>query len=506
MSPEVKQFREILFWPFRFEGDGGDEMREFLDRSNLWHRDKDWLNRCYRHNQQRPAQTAYGEFVYFHPFVQRFLFSDDPGYSPMQVWRRDDITGAAVSLRDSDQTVVELAVEQVRLFWFDLHDGHGVGIMTLEVQARSPLPLGTVQNLLDQFRRVYPPYWEDGSGGRFPLQVVWSKEDGSKLDCGQEPFAQFWNWADDRRTYPVAKHWRSLLYGDVESAQGWFGKLRQIEDERMPIMAWLAMDSPRALTHGDFVRLCFADDAGPSDTLPYASGFLTNFARDYCYDRYWAGDSINDLATAGPATDDPATAAQKRMTTRYMNCGYAFTMVGEDEERFYANGVSGALAHFRNHYFTMGLIAHFQKAALLSFSDSLSADTSQPGSRSLHKTARKTLRRLIDFTDRYWFVDLSNQIQARELYSQWRGHLGLDALYAQVMDEADKLSSYLEGENQERLEKIVFAVASVLALLQILIALGQGDSGGSAIVSALLILIAIGGAAAGSIWWWRDRR
>ena len=154
----------------------------------------------------------------------------------------------------------------------------------------------------------------------------------------------------------------------------------------------------------------------------------------------------------------------------------------------------------------MGLIAHFQKAALLSFSDSLSADTSQPGSRSLHKTARKTLRRLIDFTDRYWFVDLSNQIQARELYSQWRGHLGLDALYAQVMDEADKLSSYLEGENQERLEKIVFAVASVLALLQILIALGQGDSGGSAIVSALLILIAIGGAAAGSIWWWRDRR
>lgn len=456
MSRDIQQFREILFWPFRFEGNGGGDLQKFLECSSLWHRDEDWLKRDYRCDQARPDETAYAEFVYFHPFVQRFLYSEDSSVSPMKVWRRDDIVGAEVQLADRECPIVRLSVEQVRLFWFDLRDDHGVGILTLEVAATTPLPLSTVQNLLDQFRRVYPPYWEKGVAGRFPQWVTWETTDGSKLNCTQETFSQFWNWADKKRTYPVGKHWRSLLYGKVDPVPSWFDKLRQIEDERMPTMTWLAMDDPRQLTCGDFVRLCFADESGSSDNLPYAPTFLKNFERDYCYDRYWAHGSL----------DDEKSGAQSWMTTRYMNCGYAFTMVGQ-AGGFYTDAVSGALSHFRNHYFTMGLIAHFQKAALLSFSDCLSTDVSKPEDKGLHKNARKTLRRLIDFTDRYWFIDLSNQLQARELYSGWRQHLGLDTLYAQVMDEADKLSSYLEGENEVRLQWIVGAASVVVGLLPI---------------------------------------
>ena len=48
----------------------------------------------------------------------------------------------------------------------------------------------------------------------------------------------------------------------------------QIENKRIPIMTYLALNDPHALTRGDMVRLGFAAKWGESNTLPYAEHLL----------------------------------------------------------------------------------------------------------------------------------------------------------------------------------------------------------------------------------------
>ena len=58
----------------------------------------------------------------------------------------------------------------------------------------------------------------------------------------------------------------------------------------MPMMAYLALDDPRALTRNDFIRLGLVTGAasGRQRRLPYAEQHLADFEQRYCYDRFWA--------------------------------------------------------------------------------------------------------------------------------------------------------------------------------------------------------------------------
>ena len=131
---------------------------------------------------------------------------------------------------------------------------------------------------------------------------------------------------------------------------------RQIEDERIPFMAFLSLERPGDLMKGEFVRLAFADGNGQADTLPYSTAFLKDFENNHCYDRFW----------------DTITRGHKWMRNRFLCSGYGFVYVGDTSTRFFMNKETGAHAHFRHHYFQMGLIVHFHRAALLCFSDKLS--------------------------------------------------------------------------------------------------------------------------------------
>lgn len=85
-------------------------------------------------------------------------------------------------------------------------------------------------------------------------------------------------------------------------------RYRQLEYYRMPVMNYLAMEDPRELTRGDYVRLALVTGPGDSLTLPYSSRHLQDFEYRYCYDRYWEAESHG-------------------WSTRLMSCGHAFTIV-----------------------------------------------------------------------------------------------------------------------------------------------------------------------------------
>lgn len=443
-KPQIAHCREILFWPFFFE-DSSEMYFDQIIRSGGWQPETDWLQRQYHYRSsegKRAALTAYGEFVYFQPYVQRFLYQS----KVMKVWRRDDVVQLQVTLTElaagkRQQTpTINCSVEQLWLFRFTLGDMQ-LGMLALELRVEQSQPLSVIQNFLDQMRRVYPPYWESGVAKRFPWQVTFVQADGEERVFNSEPMSTALAAFNVQRTLPLSRHWRWLL--DRESTPQLEQALRHIEDERAQTMTFIAVENPRDLTRGDFVRLCFADDSGDSANLPYSEAILADFENRYCYDRFWVAD----------AREQPGS---NWMKTRILNCGYAFTLCGDvNEAAFFMNAESGGLSHFRNHYFMIALIIHFQRAALLLFSDRLSYAVDTTENKLLRERAKTTLHQFIDFTDRYWFEDISTQLQPQELYQQWRGHLKLAPLYQQVKEEAQLLTGYLDTHAVEQQNQAV---------------------------------------------------
>jgi hypothetical protein len=452
-QPVIESFYQILLWPLQIVLPDTVHAQK-LDPTE-WFRRVDAYLRCkgsrweelkdhYDRDTSEQAVTRYAEFVYFHPFVQRFLYGR-PGTDPerpLHIYRRSDISRAKVVLKD-DSKPVDLDIKRIHLYLFDME----VAVLAVEVFARESLALKTTENLLDQFRRAYPPYWEENKAGHCPAKVTWLNCNGDTVSesdyCDQGHFQAF---VKEHLNPPVARHWAELLapvevYKPGEQEDHWSLKrrlfFRLIGDERIPYMAYLALKKPEGLTRGDWVRIALAEKAGPSATLPYSTAFLADFERRYCYDPYW-GESFCD---------------QGRMNTRFLCCGYAFTVVGSSAPGIYTNPVIGLLAHFRHHYFQMGLIIHFQHAALLMVSDRLAEavvrfQSDETQRQRFHEDIRTIQESLLRFTHRYWFPEVSNHIQGRELFQFWRQHLGTQALYEQVSREAQETNQYLDAWQQ----------------------------------------------------------
>jgi hypothetical protein len=139
--------------------------RDFM-ANGLWQREHDLLMRG--DNLTNVRDSAYAEQVYFHPFVQRFLYGEtqsrqksstgkiaaNHNSSPMRLYSRKDIKTVWVNLEE-EALSIDLAVERIHFYLFD----HGVAILVVEVRSKYPLALQHVEELLDRFRRAYPPYW-----------------------------------------------------------------------------------------------------------------------------------------------------------------------------------------------------------------------------------------------------------------------------------------------------------------------------------------------------------
>jgi hypothetical protein len=207
----------------------------------------------------------------------------------------------------------------------------------------------------------------------------------------------------------------------------------------MPFMAYLALDRPDALTRVDRVRLALGTEPGASDELPFSEQYLSRFEHDHCYDRHH-GIRV-DKSWAG---------------ARWMSSGHALVVTGPAENKFYTDALQGALGMFRHQHFLLFLIAHFHKAALLMFSDRLAAavgrlEVGNPQAMlAFRKESRQAHEVLLRFTHRYWFHEVSNNEQARDLFDLCRRHLGLDRLYQDVRQEVQDMSEYLENEVMRR--------------------------------------------------------
>jgi hypothetical protein len=357
----------------------------------------------------------------------------------------------------------------------DLYFFFDVDVVLLNVElAANDLSLAQAQEQLYRFGRGYPAGWDSaGQALHSMASVEWLDAQGAVMarsDSQQRDL--FMAHVAEHRAPRTAAHWAFVLQPLVADHSDEPGELRyrQIEYYRMPLMGYLALDDPRALSRNDFIRLGLVTGAGGSDNggltdandniaaaaagLPYAADHLADFEQRYCYDRFWAN--------AGAAPN-----------TRYLCSGHALIVIGDARSAFYGCGDRGVLAQFRHPHFLLFLIAHFQKAALLMSSDRLvealkNLDVGNADSvRKFKRSIRGSFEGFLRFTHRYWFHEVSEQAQVRALFHLCAMHLGLDPLYAEVKERIADMNGYLDADSLRRQANTVvrLTVVTILGLI-----------------------------------------
>ncbi len=446
-AQQVAHFRTTLLWPLQirpgFYGDHVRPLRQFLAGDggvSAWRPVDDEFTEDPAHFQER----HYKEFISFLPSVQRFLYGegrsrsrspDDPALpAPMEVYRRHDVSGLRVWVSPEQEPVL-LQVAHLDLYLFLDED---VVLLNLEVFANQ-LPLPLALELLYRFGRAYPAGWEeDGQGHHNLARVEVLGLQGEVLAVSDTAERErYLRFACEHRSPFVAAQWRFLLrplvmdFGDEPGEV----RFRLVEFYRMPMMVFLAMDNPRALTREDFIHITQVAHVPPGDPIAPGDPILHNLEANNFFDRFWTNSA------EGP-------------NTRFICTGNTLMVVGEARSPHFMDAERGVLAQFRHQHFVVFMIAHFHRAALLSFSDFLSEavndlDVRNPVSvRRFKRRIWATFQNFLTFTHRYWFHQVSELGHMRALYDRTRERLGTDDLYEEVKEQVRDMSDYLNGDSE----------------------------------------------------------
>ncbi len=447
--PNVEKFREIVLWPVqllpRHEGTQIQNHWESLNAmsaSSVWSEVADEFSG----NPGEFQERHYKEFVTFLPFVQRFLYgegtysdeNEEFKRSPIHVFRRNDVAQARITLPgDPLPAIVDIAHVDM-YFFYDID----IAILVVEIRGEK-LSLRRAIDIMYRFGRAYPTHWEPSDqGGHCAERVEWLSHGGDVLAVSDyENKARYLRFVSEHRSPCVASHWEFLMEPLVleHSQREGSVRYRQIEYQRMPLMSYLALDEKKQLTRGDLVRCGLVARPGDARMLPFSERFLEDFEQRYCYDRYWEEAQEHEFSD-----------------TRLITDGHGFTMIGEAHEPFFTDAENGMLGQFRHQYFLLFLVTHFHKAALLMLSNRLVAELSRldirrPDSvRVFRHDVKHVTEIFLRFTHRYWFHEVSDQTQARDIFAMMGNHLGTDELYKRTRQRILDMNDYLERDQVRR--------------------------------------------------------
>jgi len=457
----------------------------------------------------------YQAYNYFHPFVRDYWFNASlvKRYHHKKLAYLD-----AVVVYDDDK-------EQQQHIKFEavcdlLHFTPNIGMLVLHLK-HTHLDLKTAQRCLDQLRRLYPPYLgytADNKlfGGHFPFSVTLEDKEHNLLaplltedatvreetenrqpqtDLSNElaslrekelahlrekaggfagPYGRQRiidrfhvppNNLKKRHPHLWAAHWAYLLQpfaidDDNGSRSDFF--VRQLGDDRAAVVSLISIHTDqndsitRLIDTGNLKRLCFADAPG-NDPTPYSQRFLTNeqFFSEYCYTRFWY--------KRRESSDKPSL---------IMNSGYAFCWLGDANDHcYFTNQKDGAPVTFRHIYVPMAIIAHFQKAFLLTLANRLTDLTPYENGKPIRinmKDFRQLKLDLIAFTQTYWFSEISPQEQGIELFEMWRKKLRLSIIHDDIRQQINDIVEYNNAEATSKINsqiKFLTYWAVILAII-----------------------------------------
>ena len=446
-QPVVQHFRQIVLWPLQIMHDQGVKRikPERLLQSlapGLWERVEDEFG-----NKDEPLhERHYREFVSFLPHVQRFLYGDanqtavreGNGDAPLRIYRRRDVRAVRLILHPGAAPIT------CNIAHIDLHFFHDVDAVVLACEIEiSNIGLSIAKEIMYRFGRAYPPGWSaQGEPLHCPAKVEWLGPDNTPLAASDYGDSYgYLSFVGEHRSPRISQHWEFLLAPFVSHAAHPESPLRfrQIEYYRMPAMTYLVMENLAQLGRPDFMRLAFATGPGAKDKTPYSQQILQDFETRHCYDRFFHPTGAHDVSS-----------------TRFLTCGHAFTIVSGGNDPWLLDNERGMLGQFRHQYFLLFLICHFHKASMLMLKDRLVATITRlqadnPKSVANFRREVYSLQEsFMRFTQRYWFTEVSDQVQARDLFKMQIAHLGNDKVYRDLRTELFDTVQYLDSDMLRR--------------------------------------------------------
>ncbi len=461
---KVADFRQTLLWPVQLIADTGNyniqrpwQLLKALD--SPWREITDEFSS----DSRSLSEVRYQEFVTFMPFAQRFLYGEGKhgremggyGESPLHIFSRSDLAQVRITLKEEAQPFLLKVLHSELYFFFDID----VAMLVIEV-AGADIALEDAMNILYRLGRTYPNHWdENGDAGHCAKSVEWLAKDGAVLSSSDyQNKAHYLEFVKENYVPCVSAHWAHLMRPLVQhySEQEGAIRYREIEYQRMPLMAYLAFDDISQLTRGDMIRLGLVTRPWHSDTLPYTEDFLADFESKFCYDRYWDKHQQDGWSR-----------------TRFICTGQNFLVLGEHKDRVFSDEKTGIKNNYQNQYFLLFLIAHFQKAALLMLSDRMvqaisRLDVDKQESVKLFRLCiRHVMGIFLRFTHRYWFQTVSDQAVSRDLFKLMHQQLETADLFEKTRRRIMDMAEYLEGEEIKRQADTVvrLTVVTILGLI-----------------------------------------
>ena len=148
---------------------------------------------------------------------------------------------------------------------------------------------------------------------------------------------------------------------------------------------------------------------------------------------------------------------------------YKPSFIGNAGETYFTDKETGVISQFRHQYFLLFLVAHFQKAALLMLSDRLVSaisrlDIDDPLSvTAFRKNIRHTMEIFLRFTQRYWFHEVSDQAQSRDLFAMMLRHLETGPLFERMRRRILDMTEYLDSDQLKQHAETVTRLTVVTA-------------------------------------------
>jgi len=130
----------------------------------------------------------------------------------------------------------------------------------------------------------------------------------------------------------------------------------------------------------------------------------------------------------------------------------------------------------------MGIVSHYQRAALLYFADEMSTAAKMlarlnPKSEATNETYRERMNlvqmQFLKFRSRSYFPEITNQLQGEEMNRMWHTHLRIRELFEAVDRTCDQINEVFTQRASERLARIatkLLPLSVAFSLLSVLFA------------------------------------
>lgn len=112
-----------------------------------------------------------------------------------------------------------------------------------------------------------------------------------------------------------------------------------------------------------------------------------------------------------------------------------------------------------NLYDSMLTVALFYRASLKHYEQRITDATRHFGSKQGKKDFRLMRKDFLYFTNRYWYKELTDQVQGKEIFNLQMQGLDIEKNYHFIKDEVDTADDYIESENSKKFNQVGGAIA-----------------------------------------------